>query len=226
MSPLPLRRHDLVWLDPNIDAGSFTTAEHADAARSWVQQGRPLVVARQADAPARQTNQLILGFTLPSAPTRTRISLRAPRAAIVRHIRPFLLLDMIDYAPGNWRTSIYSLHALCKKTGAIARVYGSLSSQAITGENYLDATSDLDLLLECNENTQLHELLAALENFPLQTPRIDGEIFAPTGWAVAWRELAAAARGGLPQQVLAKSDSEIRLMAVDQFFIQPLALSA
>lgn len=222
MSTAPLRRHDLVWLDPGVDVGRFVVAaEHVDCARSWVERGRPLVVARQSEPAA--ADPLILGFTQPSAPARTRIALRAPRAAIIRHSRPLLLLDAIDHAPRSWRAGIYSLHARCAKAGAVTRVYGSLSSQAFTGASFLDAASDLDLLLECSEATRLHALLAALETFPLQTPRIDGEILAPTGWAVAWRELAGAVRAGTPRQVLAKSDCETRLIAVDQLFARPLS---
>lgn len=224
MNTAPLHRHDLVWLDPGVDAGRFVgAAEHAVRARNWVKQGRPLVVARQSDPATRQADQLILGFTPPSAPVRKRIALRAPRTAIVRHSRPLLLLDAIDHAPRIWRPGMYSLHALCAKAGAVARVYGSLSSQAFTGASFLDAASDLDLLLECSETTQLDALLAALETFPLQTPHIDGEILAPTGWAVAWRELAGAIRAGTPRQVLAKSDCETRLIAVDQLFARPLS---
>lgn len=224
MSTAPFRRHDLVWLDPAVDAGRFVAAaEHVDCTRNWVKQGRPLVVARQPEAVARQTDPLILGFTPHSTPTRKRIILRVSRAVIVRHSRPLLLLDAIDHAPRSWRAGIYSLHALCAKTGAVPRVYGSLSSQVFTGAGFLDAASDLDLLLECSEATQLHALLAALEAFPLQTPRIDGEILAPTGWAVAWRELAGAIRAATPRQVLAKSDCETRLIAVDQLFARPLS---
>ncbi|GAO34759.1 phosphoribosyl-dephospho-CoA transferase [Sulfuricella sp. T08] len=224
MSTAPFHRHDLVWLDPGIDAGRFVAAaEHVDCARNWVKQGRPLVVARQPEPVAGQTDPLILGFTLYSAPARKRITLRASRAAIIRHSRPLLLLDTIDHAPRSWRTGIYSLHALCAKAGAVPRVYGSLSSQAFTGAKFLDEASDLDLLLECNETTQLHALLAALEAFPVQTPRIDGEILAPTGWAVAWRELAGAIRAETPRQVLAKSDCETRLISVDQLFTHPLS---
>ena len=224
MSTAPFRRHDLVWLDPGVDAGRFVgAAGHAVRARNWVKQGRPLVVARQSEPAAGQAGQLILGFTPQSAPMRKRIALRAPRAAIIRHSRPLLLLDAIDHAPRIWRPGMYSLHALCAKTGAVPRVYGSLSAQAFTGASYLDEASDLDLLLECSEATQVHALLAALETFPLQTPRIDGEILAPTGWAVAWRELAGAIRAGTPRQVLAKSDGETRLIPVDQVFARPLS---
>jgi phosphoribosyl-dephospho-CoA transferase len=151
-----------VWLDPASDAGAFAAVEQAEHARSWVQQGRPLVVARQSDAQAKQDDQLNLGFTLPSAPARTRIALRAPRAAIIRHSRPLLLPDAIGHAPHGWRDGMSSLHELCTKAGTVARVYGSLSSQAYSGETYVDAASDLDLLLECGMHTKLEELLAAV----------------------------------------------------------------
>ena len=224
MSTAPFRRHDLVWLDHAVDAGRLAAAaEHVDCARNWVKQGRPLVLARQSEAAAGQADPLILGFTAHSTPTRKRITLRVPRAAIVRHSRPLLLLDAIEHAPRSWRPGMYSLHTLCAKAGAVARVFGSLSSQAYTGASFLDAASDLDLLLECSAATQVHALLAALEAFPLPTPRIDGEILAPTGWAVAWRELAGAIRAGTPKQVLAKSDCETRLIAVDQLFARPLS---
>jgi phosphoribosyl-dephospho-CoA transferase len=225
MNAVPLRRHDLVWLDPASDAGAFAAVEQAEHARSWVQQGRPLVVARQSDAQAKQDDQLNLGFTLPSAPARTRIALRAPRAAIIRHSRPLLLPDAIGHAPHGWRDGMSSLHELCTKAGTVARVYGSLSSQAYSGETYVDAASDLDLLLECGVDTKLEELLAALEKFPVQPLCIDGEILAPTGWAVAWRELAAALRAATPCKVLAKSDCDARLISVEQFFNTTLALA-
>ena len=226
MNEVPLRRHDLVWLDPAIDAGAFAAAEQAEHARRWAQQNRPLVVARQSDAQARQDNLMNLGFTLPSAPVRTRVALRAPRAAIIRHMRPLLLPDAIEHAPASWRDGMSCLHDLCTKAGAVAHVYGSLSSQAYTGEIYVDAASDLDLLLECNEHTRLDELLAALQSIPLQPLRIDGEILATSGWAVAWRELAAALRSATPGKVLAKSDGDARLISIEQFFAARLALSA
>ena len=227
MNAVPLRRHDLVWLDPAIDAGGFAVAaEQAEHARSWVQQGRPLVVARQSGPATKQEDQLNLGFTLPSAPVRTRVSLRGHRAAIIRHTRPLLLPDAIKHAPHSWRDGMSNLHELCTKAGAVARVYGSLSSQAYAGEIYVDAASDLDLLLECSAHTRLDELLAVLEKFPVQTLRIDGEILAPSGWAVAWRELASAMRSATPCKVLAKSDREARLIPLEQFFTSPPALPA
>jgi phosphoribosyl-dephospho-CoA transferase len=219
------QRHDLIWLDPKMDAGLFAAANQADIARSWVTQGFPLVVARQSAALAAGSNQIVLGFTLPSAPMRTRVTLYADRAAIVRHSRPLLLIDTIQHAPENWQAGLKKLHALFEKNCTVARVYGSLSSEVITGKPYIDAASDLDLLLEYGDADKLPELLAELENCSLSEPRIDGEILSASGWAVAWHELASALRTGAPRQVLAKSNCEVRLIPIDEF-IQPLLIPA
>jgi phosphoribosyl-dephospho-CoA transferase len=209
-------RHDLVWLDPDIDAGFFTSKDQEEQARKWVKNHFPLVVARQSSPLAKESNQIILGFTLPSAPMRTRVLLQADRAAIIRHRRPILLSEAIQFAPEHWRENMVKLNALFETTGVAARIYGSLSSEIFTGTKYLDEASDLDLLLECREETKLPELLAQLENFSMM-PCVDGEICSPSGWATSWRELATALRSAKSRQILAKSDCEIRLMTIEHF---------
>ncbi len=219
------RRHDLVWLDPGVDAGSFAVDGQVQLVRQWIGQNLPFVVARQPEPLLKEANQIRLGCTLPSAPVRTRVMLRADCAAIVRHTRPLPLLDAMRYAPANWQASLERLRTLSENTRTVARVYGSLSSQIFSGKTYLDDASDLDLLLECSEDSKLHDLLAGLEAMRPSCPRIDGEVLSPGGWAVAWRELAVALRTGAPRQVLAKSDVEARLLDVDEF-IQPFLVFA
>lgn len=207
-----LHRHDLVWLDPEADVGSFAVdAGQAELVRGWVSQGRPMVVARQCTELA--DDQIMLGFTIP--PLRTRVGVRVHKSAVASTSRPLLLPDAIEFAPDSWRAGMNRVHALCEKTGAVARVYGSLSSQAVTGNDYVDEQSDLDVLLECNLYTEVHELLMALDGLSSTLPRIDGEIFSRTGASVAWRELAAAIRTGMP--VLSKTRSEVRMMPVQEF---------
>lgn len=225
MNTSRLRRHDLVWLDPTIDAGLFAAIGQRDLARDWVHRAFPLVVARQSGNLMQEAGQIMLGFTLPSAPMRTRVLLRADRNAIIRHSRPLPLSEALQHAPSAWRAGLGSLHTLFERTGTEARVYGSLSSEIFTGMRYLDEASDLDLLLECGATTKLRELLAGLEDFSPQMPRIDGEVLSASGWAVAWRELASAVRAGTQRQVLAKSDREARLIATDAF-TQPILLPA
>ena len=58
------------------------------------------------------------------------------------------------------------------------------------------------------------DALRILDPFADTHPRIDGELRVG-GWAVAWRELAAAVDAG--RSVLAKSDGAVRLMAADEF---------
>lgn len=225
MNASVFRRHDLVWLDPDIDAGQFAPSGQSGLTRDWVQQGLPLVVARQCSTLRIDAHQILLGFTLPSAPARTRVSLRADRAAIIRHSRPLPLSDAMRHAPQSWQPGLNLLLALFERTGTVARVYGSLSSQVFTGRHYLDAASDLDLLLECGDTSKLAELLAGLQNFPLPLPHIDGEVLAASGWAVAWRELASALLTDNPRHVLVKSDRETCLLPLDEF-VQPFLVSA
>jgi phosphoribosyl-dephospho-CoA transferase len=212
----PCLRHDLIWLNPEIDAGLFAVKGQEELAGNWVKNNFPMVVARQPEQLVNATKHIVLGFTLPSAPARTRVMLQADRAAIMLHRRPILLADAIQFAPEIWRENMLKLNALCTNFGVTVRVYGSLSTEIFTGNKYLDEASDLDLLLECNENTKLAELLFQLEHFAMH-PRFDGEILAPSGWAVAWRELATALRCGSPKQVLAKSVGEIRMLPVEHF---------
>jgi len=210
-----MHRHDLVWLANNIDVRQIVTvAVHEQQVCRWIKQEWPMVVTRQPPATSACGKQISIGFTLP--PNRTRIALQAPLSAIIRHSRPLKLMDAIDHAPRHWRNSMLSLQDICHHHGVQVRIYGSLSSQILTGMNYLDQSSDLDLLLECSADTTLIKFLAALEVMPPYSPRIDGEILLSSGWSVAWRELLDALRSNDPHKVLAKSNHQISMIAVEQ----------
>jgi Phosphoribosyl-dephospho-CoA transferase MdcG len=84
----------------------------------------------------------------------------------------------------------------------------------------------MDVLFECSKDTQLHKLFAELQTLAGKSPRLDGEISATNGWAVAWRELAAALQAQPPVKLLAKSYSETRLLSVEQLFEQQLSDAA
>ncbi|HUX91785.1 MAG TPA: malonate decarboxylase holo-[acyl-carrier-protein] synthase [Gallionellaceae bacterium] len=221
------RRHDLVWLDPDTDVKTLLVSdEHADMARNWIQQSWPLVVARQPDEAARQAGLLQLGITLPSSPARTRVALRVSQATIISYSRPLLLKDAIAYAPPAWREHLSAVSEICAAHAVEARVYGSLSTQAFTGKNYLDAASDVDVLFECSKKTTLQKLLDELQALEMEPLKIDGEILTLSGWAVAWRELATALQKNTSVILLAKSYSEARLLRLDQLFSQQLSAAA
>jgi phosphoribosyl-dephospho-CoA transferase len=233
MSTEGFRRHDLVWLDPDIDAAAYAVnAGDIEFVCHWVSHNWPLVVARQSvaasqsDLVARQAGQMQLGFTLPSAPARKRVALRVPQAAIISYSRPLKLKDAIAYAPQEWRPHLTLVVEICASHAVEARVYGSLSTQAFTGQTYLDAASDVDVLFECSKDTELQKLFIELHSLKKHKPHLDGEILATTGWAVSWRELAAALQAKAPVKLLAKSFCETRLLTLDQLFEQQLSAAA
>jgi phosphoribosyl-dephospho-CoA transferase len=216
-----LRRHDLVWLGPAASLAQFGLAEQDHSAlRDWMARRLPLVVGRQDGQPGG----LRLGFTLPGCGPRRRVTVRAPRAAIVAHGPPPAVEAMLRFAPEPWQPSLQTLARAFSRTGLIARAYGSLVTQAFSGEACMRPGSDVDVLIDCACRA---EALAAVAVFARQgdgPPRIDGELRMSHGWAVAWRELARSLDVG--GQVLAKSDTALQLMSPDEFLGAPIPIGA
>ncbi|MBI2354231.1 MAG: malonate decarboxylase holo-[acyl-carrier-protein] synthase [Deltaproteobacteria bacterium] len=218
-----VQRHDLVWLDPFVDLEIYADASDLGRfSRNWVGQSRPFVVTRQPKPSITGESRISLGLTLPPPLTRQRVTLHAPREAVIRHTAPLGLAEALPHAPPAWHDAIERILLFCQEAGATPYVYGSLSWQAVTGHGYLTENSDLDVLFVCDEGTDMQRLLGALSGFKDSTPRLDGEIVVPTGWGAAWREFAAAYRSGGAIKLLAKSRDEVRLLAADEF-LGPMA---
>jgi hypothetical protein len=64
----------------------------------------------------------------------------------LRRYVPALALDDAD-APAAWQPGLASLRIALRAAGVDCRVFGSLAMQTLTGERYLGAGSDVDLLL-------------------------------------------------------------------------------
>lgn len=214
------QRHNLVWLDPALDLLPYTTVpEHASFAREWVAQGLPFVVARQPRQQVTGTPHVALGLTLPSPATRQRISLYVPTEAILRQSGPLELAQSLPHA-ALWQETIQRILTICKEAGVAPCVYGSLMWQTVSRYSYLTDASDLDLLFVCNESSDIKLLVDSLAACEESSPRLDGEILAPSGWAAAWREVATAGKAGGSGRVLAKSGYEARLVTLDEFLGQ------
>lgn len=208
------RRHDLIWLAPDAAAGGWHAApgDHA-ALRAWIARGRPLVVARRpADPPPGCADWLGAGFTLPGTGPRRRVAALVAPQAVVRRRAPLGVEEALPHAPAHWQPTLRSLLAACREAGLTPRVYGSIVTQAVTGEPCLRPDSDLDVLIDCADRRAVHAALAALRGHADAQPRIDGELRLANGWAVAWRELAAADEHGGEARVLAKSDDAVALI--------------
>lgn len=220
-----VQRHDLVWLDPYVDLEIYSDASDLGRfSRNWVGQCRPFVVARQQKPSITGDGRITLGFTLPPPLTRQRVTLHAPREAAVRHSGPLGLAEVLPHAP-VWADLIQRILLFCVEAGATPCVYGSLSWQALTGHSYLTENSDLDVLFVCNEGTDMQRLLGALSGLGDTSPRLDGEILVPTGWAAAWREFEAAFHSAGAIKLLAKSRDEARLVGIAEF-LGPTAVNS
>jgi phosphoribosyl-dephospho-CoA transferase len=94
---------------------------------------------------------------------------------------------------------------------ARAGVFGSLAWEALSGENYRHAESDIDLIVDVETMAQFDAMLSALQQAAGQLScRLDGEIRFPDGNAVAWREVAAN-RESPAAAVLVKGPQEVAL---------------
>lgn len=208
-------RHDLAWLTPRgwERASAGAPASARDAIANWGRAGWPAVVTRaHADlGPGR----VALGIALPPLPadgSKPRIALSCGAEDIDRTGPALALADAIDAAPSGWRKALTALDEEAADAGLALRVYGSLAFQALTGQAYVTARSDIDLLLHPATALGYRHALALLARHARMLP-LDGEIVFGGGRAVAWKELAGAQHGQV--RVLSKSLQGIALVTLD-----------
>lgn len=203
-------RHDLVWLTGRGWDSSLAGApsgQHA-AIEQWRREDWPAVV-RRADA-GLAAGQVSLGIPLPPAANgvKGRVALAVPAVAVARRSPALALADAAAAAPDRWRSPLAAL------AGSLAlRAYGSLAMQAITGQPYLTAASDIDLLFFPADRAALSAGLALLERHAAVLP-LDGEIVFPTGAAVSWKEWLCASP--VKARVLVKDAGAVRLAPIEE----------
>jgi phosphoribosyl-dephospho-CoA transferase len=201
-----LARHDLVWLDPAQVGALEVEPIHRSTVAQWVDAGRPAVATRRD--PGAREGMARLGIPVPPSRGKLRIALLAPAGALVRARPPLRLAEVTASAPAGLRAALEELDGEAGGLGILLRVHGSLAWQHLTGEPYVTASSDLDLLLEPRDRSQLGEALRMLQRWELRTGRVaDAEVRLPAG-GVAWRELLSGAH-----QVLVKQEAGVTLVA-------------
>ncbi|MEK2601271.1 malonate decarboxylase holo-[acyl-carrier-protein] synthase [Burkholderia arboris] len=212
---LPLRRHTLVTLT----AAGWGAAFARDPAlagdplvRAWAERGWPLIV-RRASPDEADAGRVPLGLPLPPAAGKRRIALNVAADALAT-VGPLpALADVLAAAPDAWHVPLRALDALGARCGVPGRVFGSLAWQALTGEPYLAASSDLDIVFPLPAAESLAALLDGLAAIDARAPmRIDGELLRADGAGVNWRELHAR----LPD-VAVKTAIGVELMTADAF---------
>ncbi|THC40826.1 malonate decarboxylase holo-[acyl-carrier-protein] synthase [Massilia sp. Mn16-1_5] len=212
-----LARHDLLWLSEQgwREAVWTVPEEAAPALLRWRACGWPAVM-RRADADLAP-GQVSVGIPLPPRAEdgrKLRVAGRVALDAIVRQAPP-LPLAQLSGMPAHWHAPLAALAQQAQTHGLAIGVFGSAALQAITGQAYLRAGSDIDLLLQPRSVTELDTALALLRTHARGLP-LDGEIVFPGGRAVAWKELSAAREGSLASRVLVKELRRVALVRIDE----------
>ena len=104
---------------------------------------------------------------------------------------PVSLEDARAVAPRPWHDTIDALIGAGVRHRSRPSVFGSVLWQALTGLEYVSASSDLDLAWPVGQGSEVVALVETLGEIErVATPRIDGELIFPDGGGVSWRELA------------------------------------
>jgi phosphoribosyl-dephospho-CoA transferase len=166
-----LRRH---LKTPCAEAGSPFWL----AACDWIAHGRPLVMARQpATAPGA-----LLGLTLPLHSERKRLTIKVDRSSIVAVQPALTLARCLALLPADAAAVLGELESRINGSKARIGIFGSLAWEALSGETYRHAASDIDIICDVATLAQFEVALAALQQAAAELPcALDGEIRFPDG---------------------------------------------
>lgn len=188
------QRHDLVWLGDDAWPAVLQTFGAPDLLRQWQQEEWPAVVTRRH--PDAAEDEICIGFPLPPVNgNKPRFAATVKVEHIAIHQSALSLHTVIAIVPPVWQAGLQHLHQQALMAGIKLRVYGSVAMQFLTGQDYLSATSDIDILFRPYHQAQLRAGLALLQE-QQQTLPIDGEIVFPGEAAVAWKEWIQPAHAG------------------------------
>ncbi|MGJ7915964.1 malonate decarboxylase holo-[acyl-carrier-protein] synthase [Massilia sp. LXY-6] len=215
------RRHDLVWLTPQGWDRALRSLSGAarELALDWRARDLPAVVRRLE--PGTPPALVCLGIPAPPDPHnghKRRLGFAAERRHIATVHSPLALAEA--QAPAAWQPGLANLGIALRSAGVDCRVFGSLAMQTLTGDRYLGAGSDIDLLLRPASAAQLDAGLALVARHAQGLP-LDGEIEFPSGHAVSWKEWlgtdeqAQARNHGGAARVLAKHLHTVALLQRD-----------
>jgi phosphoribosyl-dephospho-CoA transferase len=216
-------RHDLVWLTSRgwERVRAAAPREAVDALDLWRDGGWPAVV-RRAETELLP-NEVAIGFALPprrgeakgGKGGKLRVGCRVELSDVGRRTRALPLVGALDAVPEQWHAGLTALEAEAADAGIGLAVYGSVALEALTGQCYVTAGSDIDLLLRPLNRAQLMAGLALLSRHAATLP-LDGEVVFADGRAVAWKELLAAFDSAAGTRVLAKGLERIALVTPEE----------
>jgi phosphoribosyl-dephospho-CoA transferase len=197
-----LRRHTLVWLSQVPDAETDVDRERATR---WQTTHRPFVVTRRRS----EGRDVGLGFCTtderhPQLRPR-RVAAQIDARHVVDNARP-PSLEAIARCPAAERHahSFLLLMAAAAQAHLDIRVYGSWMWQALTGEQHVHESSDLDVVIDVAGTDAADRASAFLDREETNLAfKIDGELSFVGLGEVSWREY----RQGAPEILLKSVDS-------------------
>ena len=201
-----INRHWLVWLKPN----SVYSHKHemSDLIKEWIKKDYPFVCARFDPA---KLNTLNLGFCPKQNGTDKplRVSLKTGFENIASCRPPLLLSEVIEaLAEKNFVSLKVLLTNLHSADLSESRVFGSFAWQSITGKQYVNNNSDLDLILNINsiEDACLaNDIISEWENrFEIN---IDCELKFPNGNCSSIKEFFSTSK-----QILVKNKDNVEII--------------
>lgn len=203
MMNYPYERHAFVYCAPDQVSEETIHATHKgdfSIIAEWIRAGRPSIVRMRRDHDA--SDWIALGLPLPLDLGKKRIALAVSPSIVQSVKQPPLLREVIDILPTLSRARIRKLCTDLTAYTENVRVVGSLAWQYLTGAVYLHPQSDIDLVIHATGIDELRAVLRILtESDQSPGPRIDGEVVAPGGEAVSWRELLGSGRDLLVKDI-------------------------
>lgn len=182
-------RHHLIYL--NRQAEFSIASMHADKKaieqqiKAWLAKGLPCIYARQLtqSLPAHVN----LGLPLLYDNIKHRVSLRVMPSSVQKQQLLPQLMEMPNFFAHNFRIELAKI-AVLEHISDIA-VYGSFLFHYLSGQNYVNEVSDLDLLFNYQGYSLafLDELIKVLTKEFKRT--IDGEVRFPLLGDVPLKEL-------------------------------------
>ena len=189
------------------------------AARHWLVQGRPLVMARQPEDAGETASAIYLGLKIYLGQQGHCLSCKVAAEAIASVLPPLSLNDCLHRLTAQDAAVLCTLQESILKCGARLGVYGSLAWECMARRALRHPASDVDLVCDVSDYEQMGVALTALRQASTQLScRLDGEIRFGATQAVAWRELEQALQRPQQSRVLVKGNRELALVPTAQLF--------
>lgn len=211
-----VERHDLAYLQQSANI-RFMALSLPELSKQKIlhmlQKNVPLTVCRQDQVDVGQVKLAMSYFV---AGQKYRFALFVDQSDISKITRPVALKEIVTQFPELTTHALTEFLKQMQRLDCEVYVYGSYAYQYLTQEQYVNAASDLDLVLYPQSAQNLSDTLFYLQQLQQKTDlRIDGEIKIHPEWHVSFNELAQILPD-LHQQIIAKGIKRIGLFTLQE----------